>query len=258
MTHDKTTTTSSTRTTTTTPDPAHMPPSYERPMLKLKRSSPAKRAGVTNHTFTFGGMTLLIQTRGGAGPKKMCSPGIIFVPGAAADGGDLAVCKNSYGNVDAPPDVEKKILDAALPLFDDDERAIIMEPGWEGLRLNRTMNKLTCRAEGILREGDRPDAHARTKNTLTILLRWGDSWPGGTFPVRHYKASFGIDYGLSLTWEEALEQTRQWAASLSPEDAARLEKATDGAGVNMPPEELRTADSLRRDFNSAASPGPLR
>lgn len=258
MTHDKTTSSTTTRTTSSAPDPAHMAPSYERPMLKLKRSSPAKREGVTNHTFTFGGMTLLIQTRGGAGPKKMCSPGIIFVPGAAEDGGDLAVSKRSDGNVYAPEAVEKKILDAALPLFDDDERASIMETGWEGLRLNRTMNALTTMAEGILREGDRPDAHARTKNTLTILLRWGDSWPGGTFPVRHYKASFGIDYGLSLTWEEALEQTRQWAASLSPEDAARLEEATQGAGVNMPPEELRTAASLRRDFNSAASPGCLR
>lgn len=256
MTNDNKTT----RTSSTTPDPAHMAPSYERPTLKLKRSAPAKREGITNHTFTFGGgLTLLIQTRGGAGPKKLWSPGIIFVPGASADGGDLAVTKKSDGNVDAPPAVEEQILRAALPLFDDIERESIMERGWEGLRLNRTMNALTSLAVNILREGDRPDAHVRTMRGLTTSLlsghKWGDAWTHGEYPVRYYKASFMFDYALSLTWAEALERTRQWADSLSDEHKAMLDRVTGGAGINMPPEEWRSDASLRHDFNSAAMYG---
>lgn len=228
--------------------PEQQPHSYERPALRLKRSAPAKRDGVTNHTFTFGGMTLLVQTRGGAGPKKMCSPGLIFV-------GDVAIGKSHDGRINTTPELEQKILDAALPLFDEEEQASIMEKGWEGLRLARTMNTLTSMAIDLLREGDRADALPRILRSLTGQLKWGDSWPSGTYAVRYIKASFGIDYGLSLTWEEALRMAQEWAQQLAPTDRDLLDKATGGEGINMPPEELRTASSLRRDFNSAGVMG---
>lgn len=220
----------------------------EPPALRFKRSAPAKRDGITNHTFTFGGLTLLIQTRGGAGPKKMSAPGLIFV-------GDRAVGKSYDGMIRTAPELEQKILDAALPLLTEEEQASIMEPGWEGLRMERTMNALTRRAVAILRQQDRPEAHERTWKGLTITLGWakiGDTWPGGFYPVRYYFASFLIDYGVRLTWEEALEHAREWAAALTPENAELLEKATAGAGVNMPPDELRTDASIVREFNSAA------
>lgn len=237
MTTDKTSSTTAQTTTTRTAAPgpnAHMlrQPDPDRAALRLIKSAPAKRDGITNHTFKVGSLNLLIQTSGPSWVRKsMCSPAMLFV-------GELPVCKGKDGQVRVPSEIESTIMKHALPLLDDDGRAHVLGGGPEGLRLERTINRLADMAIELLREGDRAQALEQVRRSLSMVVTWGDTW-GGAYPVRYFKEGLARDWSLSLTWEEALGHAQAWADSLDEKGRAHLAARLGDDTIRLPtPEEL--------------------